>query len=97
MELKLTWIKLLSGFEINSNEQEKLWLEIVKNYSGKNRHYHNLSHLDKMITELNQYENLLQKKEEILLSIFYHDLIYKPLRKDNEKQSAEIMLSLIHI
>ena len=53
MELKLTWIKLLSGFEINSNEQEKLWLEIVKNYSGKNRHYHNLSHLDKMITELN--------------------------------------------
>lgn len=90
-DIKAKWHQLLSHFQVAPNKQESLWEEIEKHYSSKNRHYHNLTHLSNMIEELEKYEIKIERKELLLFSIFYHDIIYNPIRKDNELKSAEKM------
>ncbi|MFL9833420.1 HD domain-containing protein [Chryseobacterium terrae] len=68
---------------------EKFWLEIEKNYSGKNRHYHNLQHLENMFEEIDTVRNQIEKFDNISFSIFYHDMIYDAASKSNEEKSAD--------
>ncbi len=68
---------------------ENLWKEIANAYSKKGRHYHNLAHLDNFFTELLQVKELIKDWQTIVFSIAYHDLIYNPLKQDNEERSAE--------
>ena len=91
IELKSIWVELLTQFEIETAIQERLWTEIEKHYSGKNRHYHNLIHLEKMMEAYFEHIDYIKQKETILFSIFYHDIIYQPIRRDNEEKSAKLM------
>ena len=88
--LVLIFSNLISKF---SNEEElkfDYWKEIKKNYSQKKRKYHNLLHLENMILELENVKDKISDYDVILLSVFYHDIIYKATSKDNEEKSAEI-------
>ncbi|TBN02443.1 hypothetical protein EYD45_12100 [Hyunsoonleella flava] len=67
---------------------EKLWLEIKKQYSLKIRHYHNLMHLENMLTHAYSIQDEIKNWQAFLFSIWYHDIVYKPTRKDNEVKSA---------
>lgn len=67
-----------------------LWNEIQEQYSGKQRHYHNLRHLDNLLQELTAVQELIQDWETVMFALFYHDLVYKATAKDNEEKSAEI-------
>ena len=67
------------------------WNEILNNYTKKWKYYHNLNHIFSFIDLYQKYNNLIDKeKNEFLLSIFFHDIIYIPSRRDNEKQSIKI-------
>ncbi|GAA3582111.1 hypothetical protein GCM10022395_33110 [Snuella lapsa] len=69
---------------------DELWNEIEKNYSGKNRHYHNLNHLEFMMKLAFEYKSELVDIDTLLFSVFYHDIVYNSKRSDNELKSAEI-------
>ncbi|MFD2563735.1 HD domain-containing protein [Aquimarina rubra] len=87
--LKEVFISLVSKYSQDKEYIDSLWNEVVKNHGKKNRHYHNLSHLE------NLYSNLLAVKKEILdwdivlFALFYHDYIYNALKQDNEERSAQ--------
>jgi len=68
--------------------QENLWIEIETYYSSEKRHYHNLSHLENLFEELLPIQEKLEDWDTIQFSIFYHDIIYKASRSDNEEKSA---------
>jgi predicted metal-dependent HD superfamily phosphohydrolase len=68
---------------------EKLWSEIEKNYSQKDRHYHNLEHLENMFSELDAIKDSISNYSKISFSVFYHDVIYDASSKSNEEKSAE--------
>ncbi len=70
--------------------QEKLWQQIEKNYTGKKRHYHTLNHLENLIAELSDLQNNIANWNAVLFAVFYHDIIYKAHRKDNEEESARL-------
>lgn len=95
MDLKDKFVNLLLviGFEVSKTDT--LWEELVKAYSGKNRHYHNLTHLEEMITEYEKYQSELSFPVEVLYAIFYHDYIYKATSKENELKSAEFAISIL--
>lgn len=80
---------------LNSTENkilvEKFWIEIENNYSGKSRHYHNLSHLENMFEEIDSVRNQIEKFDNISFSIFYHDIIYDATSKLNEEKSADVV------
>ena len=66
----------------------KLWSEIASHYNRRNRYYHNLFHLDSLLSELLIIQDKITDWQIILFSIAYHDIIYNTLKKDNEEKSA---------
>lgn len=67
---------------------EYLWSEIEKHYSDKKRHYHTLTHLDNLLSQLMLVKNLIQDWDTIVFSVAYHDVVYNALKHDNEAKSA---------
>lgn len=89
-DLKDRWIKLLRVFEVDSSLVETLWSIIEKKYSHRHRKYHNLRHLQNLFDEMEKLEFALEDPQVFEFSIWYHDLIYQPIRKDNELKSAQM-------
>lgn len=88
--LKETFIELLTKYTDNDSLKNKLWTEIEKNYSSKKRYYHNLQHLDNLLSQLTDVKSEIQNWETILFTLFYHDIIYNSIKSDNEEKSAEL-------
>lgn len=66
----------------------RLFAEVIKRYSGKGRYYHNCEHLTAMFRLYDEYHAYLQNPDVVTLAIFFHDVVYKATRKDNEEASA---------
>ncbi len=66
-----------------------MWDEVEENYSKSDRHYHNLSHLNSLLSELKIYKDKFVNWEVIIFAIAYHDLVYNTLKSNNEQRSAE--------
>lgn len=86
--LKEKFLDLIRKYSDNENYNSECWREIEKKYSSKTRHYHNLEHLENMITELKNVESQVKNLDTLLFAIYYHDIIYKPTKSNNEHQSA---------
>ena len=88
--LKNTFITLLSNYSSHSLVTGELWQEIEKSYSQNTRHYHTLSHLEDILHQLLEVREIIQDWDAVLFALYYHDIIYSPLKSDNEKQSAAL-------
>lgn len=95
MSLNKIYSELLANIGFTEKAIEQNWLDLEKAYSKKSRHYHNLTHIAAMMESFETYRDKLDKPNEILFSIFYHDYIYKSSKKDNELKSAEFALSIL--
>lgn len=73
----------------NKKDATKLLNQVIRKYSSQDRHYHNLKHLFFMINAWKINKHLLKDPDAIFYAIIYHDIIYKPKRKDNESKSAD--------
>lgn len=82
-------MQLGSTYSQDTSFLESLWRRLLKNYSQKSRHYHNLNHIWAMLLQSDECSNNLADKDVIDFSIWFHDIIYKSTKKDNEKKSAE--------
>lgn len=89
--LKKTFLKLISNYSEDSNLAEKMWQEIEKKYSEKNRFYHNLNHLESLLIQLKSIQNKITNWESLLFTMFYHDIVYNVINFDNEFESAEFV------
>lgn len=69
---------------------DRRWKEIELAYSAPKRYYHTLTHLASLITELDAYNEEIDKWDTVLFSVFYHDIVYNTLQQDNEEQSAQL-------
>lgn len=88
--LKDTFINLLTNYTDSDRIIAEFWAEIEKSYTHKKRHYHTLSHLDNLLTQLTEVKVNIESWESILFTMFYHDIIYNVLKSDNEEKSAEL-------
>ncbi|SHM11583.1 HD domain-containing protein [Flavobacterium saccharophilum] len=95
MNLQKIYFELLSNIGFSANEIQKNWLDLEKAYSKKSRHYHNLTHIQDMIACYEKYFDQLQFPNEVMYSIFYHDVIYSASKKDNELKSAEYAVKIL--
>jgi predicted metal-dependent HD superfamily phosphohydrolase len=95
MDLKERFSELLINIGFAENEIEPNWLSLEKAYTKKSRHYHNLKHLEDMVECFERYRDQIQNPNEILFSIFYHDMVYSASKKDNELKSAEYALKVL--
>lgn len=61
---------------------------LVAAYAEPHRAYHTLAHIDACLSWLDWHWSLAERPHEIALAIFFHDVVYEPLAKDNEAKSA---------
>lgn len=85
--LKNEWHGLASKYCDNTLAEE-LWFEIETNYTHKTRQYHNLAHIYNMLLQAETYKAKIQDLEVLKFAIWYHDIVYKSSKKDNEEKSA---------
>ncbi|MGU3373753.1 HD domain-containing protein [Chryseobacterium sp. M5A1_1a] len=88
MNLKNQFEQLCLPFSEDHNLINILWSEIEKKYSEKDRHYHNLLHLENMFKELEVVKNRISNFTTVSFSLFYHDIVYNATSKSNEEKSA---------
>ena len=89
--LKEIFINLISNYTSDERKKLELWNEIELNYSYKKRHYHTLEHLENLLQQLLKVKTYINDWNCILFSLFYHDVIYNPLKTSNEERSAEFV------
>ncbi|WP_336127910.1 HD domain-containing protein [Mesoflavibacter sp. CH_XMU1422-2] len=86
--LKNEWIALASNYSSDKDLIYNYWEDIKSQYSKKSRYYHNLEHIHNMLVQLETIKNEIANLPEIKFAIWYHDIIYKSTKKDNEEKSA---------
>ena len=65
---------------------ESIWNRLVDAYSQPNRFYHNLLHIEQMVSVLEQSGC---REKEVYLAAFFHDYVYVAGYNENEMQSGE--------
>ena len=88
--MKTIFTQLAATYTANERLIQQLWNEIETTYAHPKRHYHNFSHLEHLLRELHTVKEQIQDWDAVLFSVFYHDLVYNPLRRDNEERSTVI-------
>ena len=84
------WTQYAGRYTNDGDLVSRLWDEIAEAYSRRNRHYHTLSHLQHAMEELIPYERQIADWDVVVFAVFYHDIIYNVLSKDNEEKSAVV-------
>lgn len=79
---------LLKNYTDDGTTIDRYWSEINTYYTEPHRHYHTLAHLNNFLVELTGIRTRLENWTAMLFALFYHDIIYNPLRSDNEERSA---------
>lgn len=80
--------RILSSDYGDDSITNTLWETIKSQYTSKNRHYHNFSHLYNMFLQLEDIKMEIEDLDSLKFAIWFHDIIYKSTNKDNEEQSA---------
>lgn len=81
------WQHLMKQFGFEANEQA--YAMLLQKYQEKHRAYHNVAHINDCLSQLDQLPALHPEAREIELAIWFHDVIYDPYGKDNERKSAQ--------
>ncbi|MEO8150833.1 MAG: hypothetical protein ABI723_24585 [Bacteroidia bacterium] len=87
--LKQTFKELTGNYTEDFILIDKLWNEIEVAYSKKKRYYHTLKHLENLLNQLNEIRKEINEWDTVLFALYYHDIVYNPLKNDNEERSAE--------
>lgn len=90
MILKHMFHNLLMNYTDNESFIEELWLEIEENHSSNKRHYHTLTHLENLLNQLDEVKQDIENWDVILFTLFYHDIVYRAEKNNNEEKSSEL-------
>lgn len=63
---------------------------LLSMWNESHRSWHTLDHLNDLISQINENKSLYSQKEyeKLLIASLFHDCVYDPMSKDNEKKSS---------
>lgn len=82
------WLSLTESLRVPLDTAQEAFQELNNYYSGSDRHYHNLEHVRDVLDVIEGLKELPRDLSTILLSAWYHDVIYNARSEDNEVRSA---------
>ena len=89
-KVRLMWDELTGKYCHDPALIDRFFSELAKKYTSSRRHYHNLQHIQALLSFCESYANELNDGDVVAFAVFYHDIIYNVLRKDNEPRSAQL-------
>jgi len=90
------WKDVCSKCEVSDDDARKWWEIIHSRYSENTRHYHTLKHIGHMLWLMKTdrtISKIIRDSISMTFAVFFHDIIYDPLSKENEDKSAEAFTS----
>lgn len=94
--LKFRWKTLLQPFLVETELEQKVFLDLVTAYSSPERFYHNLEHINQVLEIIEQMKSRSLDYISVQLAAWFHDVIYDPQAQDNEEKSAEYAEAKLH-
>lgn len=79
---------VMSKYVKNKTVLNALFDDVIKRYSARGRHYHNMHHINGVTGMWESHKHLLKNPDEIFIAAIYHDIVYNAKRNDNETKSA---------
>ena len=83
------WTKLCATLDVEAAYAQQLWTHLAEAYGEPQRHYHTLDHIAAVVTDAVRLRDRFEQPDAALLALFFHDVVYDPLRRDNEARSAD--------
>jgi len=87
------WSLLMANLGFGENTD--VFTDLKKRYNEQHRKYHNVAHIDSVLTELEKTQHIAENKNSIQLALWFHDAIYNTFSKSNEKDSADLAVAFI--
>ena len=84
---KALWTRNLPG---ESAMAETIYGRLIEFYGEPHRHYHTLNHIRHCLRELDRAATLITDPDAVEMALWFHDAIYQPGAKDNERRSADL-------
>lgn len=87
--LAVIWRDTVWGLDGEVESADLVFENIVNQYrTGEGRAYHNILHIDRMLSFLVQFIHLSSNPAALVAAVFGHDIVYEPGSKINEFKSA---------
>jgi pantetheine-phosphate adenylyltransferase len=70
---------------------------VLSMWNESHRSYHNLNHLNDLISQINENKSKFSEKEyeKLMLSAIFHDIVYDPSSSTNEEDSANFLMECV--
>ena len=70
---------------------------ILSMWNESHRSYHNLNHLNDLISQINENKSKYSEKEyeKLILTALFHDIVYDPTSQTNEEDSANFLIECV--
>ena len=96
--LRSQWDSLCRDFTDDAVVIDEVLTDLVQRYAENGRSYHTLAHVDAVLQVLHVLQS--HPSPALLFAAWFHDVVYNPLRDDNEARSAEhaaAQLAKLHV
>jgi predicted metal-dependent HD superfamily phosphohydrolase len=87
--LSARWLELVERYGLEQTTAKWIFTDLVKHYNQPGRYYHTLEHVEAILDTIGPLESEAQEYDTLQLAVWFHDVIFEPLGKDNEARSAE--------
>jgi predicted metal-dependent HD superfamily phosphohydrolase len=68
---------------------------LIEVYTGPDRHYHDLRHIETLLALAQEHASEITDNEVFEAAIWFHDAVYDTRKADNETQSAKLATELL--
>ena len=89
--VQLNWYDLASRLRVDDTRAMTIWNIIAQRYSESSRFYHNLNHILDLIQIFEENISNIVDHDCVLLSIYFHDIVYDPKSGQNEEESVKLL------
>lgn len=91
-DLKQRWQQLFA-FSANQSAMQKSTVEsglenLLRQYAEKHRFYHTIEHIKACLGFFDEVKSSISDAKSLEIALWFHDVIYDPIRNDNEAKSA---------
>lgn len=93
--MRVRWNQLAVRLGLCQTLLDEVWDVIETKYGEAHRCYHTLAHLEDMLTKADELGGLIADRDAVDLATYFHDIIYDPLSRTNEEDSADLFSSLL--
>lgn len=73
-----------------AGDEESVYRRLASGYCEPHRAYHDLSHVEHALNELEEVRDLAQDPDAVEFALWFHDVVYEIGARNNEEESARL-------